>query len=90
MRDRDIKRSAEHPEADLRPFPRRLLSRFASMPMCSTGSRRRDLGTRPGLTLFFEHSRMPRPNNALERTGKQCGLRLAAARSLWPAVQLNR
>lgn len=30
------------------------------------------------------------PNNALERTVIQRGLRLAAARSSWPAAQLGR
>jgi hypothetical protein len=29
-------------------------------------------------------------NNALERTGEHRGPRLAAARSLWPAAQLDR
>ena len=30
------------------------------------------------------------PNNALERTGEECGPRLAAALASWPAAQLGR
>ena len=111
MRDRDVKRSAEHPEADLRHIVRGIV-RQGLNPVSSKTSislrvdadvlewfKARGLGTRRGLTPFFEHSRMPRPNNALERTVNHCGrtvrafavrVRTGAQWRSWPAVQLNR
>jgi hypothetical protein len=40
--------------------------------------------------VFAETRPKQRSNNALERTGKQRGPRLAAARASWPAAQLGR